>query len=188
MLDLPEPSGPEDTADIFAPVGVYQLPSKVAAVSDHENYAFRGKHLSHLSLYQWRSIVLVKEKKNLRRRRKTKQNLWTTNWPNFKKKPNREKNCRMTVKRRLLYLQKKTLEVDQITDVSILIPITLYATHYQQLRSKQKIPLLIRLPPKNPSSKPEVLTDRWKKEARHFAQYYLTLFRPWTKVRFKNLN
>ena len=63
MLDLPEPSGPEDTGDIFAPVGVYQLPSKVAAVSDHENYAFRGKHLSHLSLYQWRSIVLVKEKK-----------------------------------------------------------------------------------------------------------------------------
>ena len=64
----------------------------------------------------------------------------------------------------------------------------LYATHYQQLRSKQKIPLLIRLPPKNPSSKPEVLTDKWKKTARHFAQYYLTLFRPWTKVRFTNLN
>ena len=58
----------------------------------------------------------------------------------------------------------------------------LFASHFQQLRSKHKIPILIRLPPKKPPSKSAVLTDKWMKETRHLALYYLTLFRPWTHL------
>lgn len=179
MLDWPEASGPLDTGDIFAPIGVYQLKDKVAAVADHENYAFRGPHLRHLSLYEWKSIIVVKPK------------------PAEKKKTATEKSAAIDLAEYIAATE--SLETEEIVQ----LPSTtsddtggrpdngcfpfdnghqLFATHFQQLRSKHKIPVLIRLPPKNPPSKPAELTDRWMKQARHFAEYYLTLFRPWTCI------
>lgn len=134
MLDLPQVSVPEDTADIFAPVGVYQMPNKVAAVSDHENYAFRGPHLSHFSLYQWRSI-------------------------NEEKTPHKRKRARavddeLQEFRKEVESQEETAENEPDTTPPIISTEdniggrpdngcfdfdpqhVLYTTHYQQLRSK----------------------------------------------------
>ena len=177
MLDLPEPSGPLDTGDIFAPIGIYQLKDKVAAVADHENYAFRGPHLSHLSLYEWKSIVMVKQK------------------PANKISASKEKDvtgdlAEFTATAETMEIEEEIIEILPSSDdlggrpdngcFDFESDHQLFATHFQQLRSKHKIPVLVRLPPKNPPSKPEVLSDKWMKQARHFAQYYLTLFRPWT--------
>lgn len=188
MLDLPEPSGPLDTGDIFAPVGVYQVNEKVAAVADHENYAFRGHHLRHLSLYEWKSIVAVKPK------------------PTGKTKENNAASTTFLTDRDLAEFSAAVETMEESGEMRVPSPehhasiaLTddiggrpdngcfdfdhdhqLFSTHFQQLRSKQKIPILIRLAPKNPPSKPDELTDKWMKEARHCAQYYLTLFRPWT--------
>ena len=55
----------------------------------------------------------------------------------------------------------------------------LFLTHCQRLRSKTKVPVLLRSPPRCPPSKPEKLTDEWRRTARQFARYMLVLFKPW---------
>ncbi|KAI9551025.1 hypothetical protein GHT06_005688 [Daphnia sinensis] len=55
----------------------------------------------------------------------------------------------------------------------------LYDSHHQQIRSKFRVPVLIRGPPKPPPPKPTHATDEWRRAARAFTQYMLLVFRPW---------
>ena len=54
----------------------------------------------------------------------------------------------------------------------------LFKTHIQRLRSKPKVPVP-RNVPRPPPAKPSQLTNSWKKQARLFSEYFLTLFKPW---------
>lgn len=54
----------------------------------------------------------------------------------------------------------------------------LFETHIQRLRSKPKVPVT-RNVPRPPPKKQKTLTNAWKKQARLFSEYFLTLFKPW---------
>ena len=55
----------------------------------------------------------------------------------------------------------------------------LFVTHEQQIRSKHFIPIAIGVPPCPPGKRRSNMTDAWILQARKFAKYILTLFRPW---------
>lgn len=55
-------------------------------------------------------------------------------------------------------------------------------THQQRLRSKTRIPILVGKPPYLPITKPSLLTNEWKRQAKYFANYFLILYRPWTET------
>ncbi len=48
------------------------------------------------------------------------------------------------------------------------------------MRSKTKIPILVGKPPHLPVTKPLLLTNVWRKQAKLFAEYFLILYRPWS--------
>ena len=55
----------------------------------------------------------------------------------------------------------------------------LSATHAQQLLSKQYIPAFAGRPPHYPGPRPQHPTDSWRRSARKFARFCLTVFKPW---------
>ena len=182
MLNLPEPSGTEDTDDIITPVTVYKLPNGNQAVPDHEHYSFRGKDLRHLSLYEYKSIVVVKPKKKT----------GTTLQSAADKRPQIQEDISDFIQNigeeiqecvePDFRLQQHPVGRPENTCFEFDTNCSLHVSHYQQLRSKHKIPILIKRPPRPPPPKPDVLNLKWCKQARHFAQYYLTLFRPWFHI------
>lgn len=58
----------------------------------------------------------------------------------------------------------------------------LHETHQQQIRSKFKVPVLIKTPPKPPPPRPSHPDEAWRKMASSFAQYNLVVFRPWLEA------
>lgn len=135
---------------------VFQSGKERKAVMQHIHYAYRGEHLRHYSLYEYAALIAISPQK------KEEQPVSENEYSNESESthlitPGRTKNG--------------TFEFHKHHP--------LFLTHCQQLRSKTKIPVLLRQPPKPPPSKPDKLTEEWRFAARQFAQYILILFRPW---------
>lgn len=146
----------------YSSATIYSTASGKVAVPQHVHYCYRGPKLVDYTLHEWVAIVDVIPKK----KRKTKPNSnvqvddedQDLQDPPFEEVPQRGRPTNSCV------------------DFAKGHP--LYETHTQRLRSKIKVPVP-RHVPRPPPEKPRKLTDPWKKQAREFAQFYLTFFKPW---------
>ena len=153
---------PNEDDDKNVSATVYGVGNERKAVMQHVHYAFRGNRLSHYSLYEYAALISIVPKK------KSTENSSCGEYPSCEDDEDEENVSDRT----------RPGRIDNGSfDFHPEHP--LYASHYQRLRSKTKVPVLLRSPPKCPPPKPHTLTDEWRKAAREFSRYVLVLFKPW---------
>ena len=135
---------------------------KIRAVAQHEHYMYRGEGLKDFSFYEYCSIICITKKSK-------------------KKESNDEASSNSTA-------SQSGNNQTETTNASGRIPNATYEftsehplhlTHVQQLRSKQRIPVLAGpAPPPHPG--PRTNSRRWKQAADDFSEYVLILHHPWS--------
>ena len=147
-------------SEAFGTSVVYTTGKGKVAVPQHIHYSFRSAELACLSLYEYASLIIVSEK------RKGKAGVAET------ESISTEEDA---------FMPEADLGGRQAnTTFPFAVGHPLRETHVQRIRSKSLIPVPVAYPPQPPHGKQTILTDEWKQQARKFARYVLTLFRPWT--------
>ena len=130
---------------------------KVRIVAQHEHYMYRGEDLKDYSFYEYSSIICITKKSKKKKKNDESVGQSTeTSQPEAANASGRLSNA--------------TYEFS--TDHP------LHLTHVQQLRSKQRIPILAgRAHPPHPG--PRNNSRKWKEAAKNFAEYVIILHHPW---------
>ncbi|KAI9551001.1 hypothetical protein GHT06_005557 [Daphnia sinensis] len=164
----------DDYAHVTATV--YSSGKEKKAVTQVEHYAYRGETLLHYSPYDYAATILIVQKpleKGKQRPPPGSGGRASASSADHDGSDLDERDA--TAATGLGSMQGRTPNAT----FSFHPAHPLYDSHHQQIRSKFRVPVLIRGPPKPPPPKPTHATDEWRRATRAFTQYMLLVFRPW---------
>jgi len=166
FIESNETNGHPEEADAHVSANVYSSGKEKKAVLQVEHYAKRGKDLRPYSLYEYCATITVVENP---KQRKSKDSTSTTTNTSDKSTVENASAVKLG-----------SMEGRTPNGTFPFHPThPLYETHVQRIRSKFKVPVLIKNPPKPPPPKPKNPSREWKTAARNFAHYFLVVYRPW---------